>query len=251
MRSFPSASIRLAGFLLGGATAALAAHAAGADPVWVGRFERGTAPWQEVRLNADLKPNTFTARDWDGVQALEVRSSGSMSLLARPLEVDLKRTPVLCWRWRVDAPLQSADMTRRNGDDYAARLYVSLALPDSEKSLGLRAQLRLARSIWGPSVPDAAINYVWDNRQPVGTQQPNAYTDRTTMVVLRSGAKDAGGWVQERRHIGRDAARLYGPSASAVQLAITADTDNTGEAARAGFADLHFVAEDTPCATRR
>jgi ribonuclease R len=39
-----------------------------------------------------------------------------------------------------------------------------------------------------------------------------------------------------------------GPAAEPVQVAITADTDNTGESARAGFADLHFVARSAPCA---
>ncbi len=221
-----------------------------AEPVWVGRFDRGMSPWQEVRLKADLKPNLFTVRAWDGVPALEVKSAGSMSLLGRTLEVDLQRTPVLCWRWRIDAPLKSADMTQRSGDDYAARVYVSLALPDTEKSLGLRAQLGIARSIWGASVPDAAVNYVWDNREPVGTERPNAYTNRTTMVVLRSGAADAGAWVQERRNVGRDVARLWGASARPVQLAVTADTDNTGETARAGFADLHWVSEQSACEKR-
>lgn len=222
----------------------------GTGPVWVGRFESGIGPWQEIRLKADLKPNSFATRQWDGVPALEVRSEGSMSLLGRPVSVDLTRTPVLCWRWRVDAPLQAADMSRKSGDDYAARLYVSLALPETDKSLALRTQLRLARTIWGPSVPDAAINYVWDNRNAIGSERPNAYTDRATMVVLRSGAADAGGWVQERRNVGRDAARLYGASATPVQLAVTADTDNTGESARAGFADLHWVSEQAACTTR-
>lgn len=224
-----------------------AGTSASADVTWVGRFDAGLAPWQEVRLGTELKPNSFSVRDWDGVPAVEVRSAGSMSLLARPVTVDLGRTPVLCWRWRIDAPLRNADMSSKRGDDYAARLYVSLALPESEKSLGLRAQLRIARAIWGPSVPDAAINYVWDNRHPIGTQRPNAYTDRTTMVVLRSGAADAGVWVHERRHVAQDVARLYGSAARPVQLAVTADTDNTGETARAGFADLHWVPEGSAC----
>jgi hypothetical protein len=30
-------------------------------------------------------------------------------------------------------------------------------------------------------------------------------------------------------------------------LAVTADTDNTGEQAHAGFADVHFVARAAPC----
>lgn len=251
MNATPSSSFRPSVRCLAVLAALSAALGAAAqEAVWVGRFDQGMAPWQEVRLGARLPPNTFTTREWDGVAALEVKSAGSMSLLGRPLEVDLQRTPVLCWRWRVDAPLKSADMSQRSGDDYAARLYVSLALPEAEKSFGLRTQLSIARSIWGPSVPDAAVNYVWDNRQPVGTERPNAYTDRTTMVVLRSGAAHAGGWVQERRNVGRDVARLYGASARPVQAALTADTDNTGETARAGFADLHWVPEQAACEKR-
>lgn len=232
--------------LLQACTAPAAAATDNAEP-WVGRFENGLQPWREVRLKGNVPPNTFRLRQWDGVAAVEVSSSRSMSLLARPLSVNLARTPVLCWRWRIDALLATADMTQKSGDDYAARLYVSLALPDETKSLATRMQLRLARSIWGPDVPDAALNYVWDNRQPLGTERPNAYTDRTTMIVQRSGAADAGRWVQERRHIARDVARLHGAQATAVQMALTADTDNTGESARSGFADIHFVAEDAPC----
>lgn len=214
---------------------------------WVGRFDTDTAAWQEVRLRKDLPPNQFVHRLWDGVQALEVRSNASMSLMARPLTIDLQTTPVLCWRWRVDATLPTADMTQRQGDDYAARVYVSFSLPETAMGLGLRTKLALARAIWGTDLPDAAVNYVWDNRHPVGTEQPNAYTDRAMMVVQRSGDGQAGRWVQERRNVRDDVSRLFTPQAQAVQLAVTADTDNTGLAVRAGFADLHFVSLDTPC----
>lgn len=242
-----AAGLLCAGLLCTGLALPATALAAADAVQWVGRFEQADTDWREVRLKAELKPNTFERRPWDGVPALVVQSQAGMSLMARPLAVDLARTPVLCWRWRVDAPLQAADMARRSGDDYAARLYISLALPEADKGLGLRAQLALARSLWGPDVPDAAINYVWDNRQPVGHEQPNAYTGRAIMVVQRSGPADAGRWVEERRDVARDAARLFGPRAVPAQLAVTADTDNTGETARAGFAQLHFVAADGAC----
>jgi hypothetical protein len=216
-------------------------------PIWIGRFTEGIGAWREIQLDQKVARNTFRVRDWDGVRAVEVVSTRSMSLLARPVSVDLRATPVLCWRWRIDAPLVSADLLTRQGDDYAARVYVSLAIPAAQQGVVLRTQLRLARAIWGPEVPDAALNYVWDNRQPVGTVRPNAFTDRAMMIVSRSGAADAGRWVQERRDVAADAAAHFGPAAEPVQVAITADTDNTGESARAGFADLHFVARSAPC----
>jgi Protein of unknown function (DUF3047) len=217
---------------------------------WVGRFDSTLSPWQEVRLQAGLRPNAFRLRQWEGVSAVEVTSQASMSLLARPIAVDLNLTPVLCWRWRIDASLSRADMRLREGDDYAARVYVSLRLPRASMGLGLRAQLALARALWGQDLPDAAINYVWDNRQPIGTTRANAYTDRTQMVVLQSGDAQARRWVWERVNVGQDVLRFFGAGAQAVQLAITADTDNTQSSARAGFADLHFVAPETPCDQR-
>jgi len=238
--------------LVSSATPACAIAGAGlpSDPAeirWVGRFDLGLGLWQEIRLKSGQRPNTFKLTQLEGVRAVEVISQASMSLLARPISVDLNETPVLCWRWRVGATISQADMTRKEGDDYAGRVYVSFRLPPSAIGLGLRAQLALARAIWGQDVPDAAINYVWDNRQPVGTTRPNAYTDRAQMVVLRSGDQDAGRWVWERVDVRSDVARLFGAGAEPVQLSITADTDNTQAAARSWFADFHFVPADIPC----
>ena len=50
-------------------------------------------------------------------------------------------------------------------DDYAARVYVSLAIPTDAQSFALRAQLRLARTIWGDAanftVTDGRVNERW------------------------------------------------------------------------------------------
>ncbi|MBT9610150.1 DUF3047 domain-containing protein [Aquabacterium sp.] len=223
---------------------------------WVGRFDATAspgpaavpAPWTLVKLNDKLKPTAYQVVSWDGVGAIEAKADHSMALLARPLSVNLASTPVLCWRWRVDAPLKQADMRTKQGDDYAARLYVTFRAAPGSLSLGTRTKLAVARSLFGNQVPDAAINYVWDNRHPIDTRMPNAYTDRAQMWVLRTGASQAGRWVTERRHIGADLRAVFGDLPLApVQLAVASDTDNTGETARAGFADLHFVGAEEPC----
>jgi hypothetical protein len=233
---------------LSAALLAVVATAATAEPLWVGRFADGVSGWRDVSLSKSLAPTRYVARPWDGVAAIEATAERSMSLFARPLMLDLAAKPMLCWRWRVDAPLLGADLATKAGDDYAARVYISFKLPPEQLDFETRFKLSIARKLWGDVVPDAALNYVWDNRYPVGTQRPNAYTDRTRMLVLRSGASQAGRWVGERRDIAADVLAAYGPGAQPVQLAVASDTDNTGESARAGFADFHFVARDAACA---
>ncbi len=221
-------------------------------PVWLERFSGPSAdvpaPWKIVQLDKKVAPTRYRIASWDGVLGIEAIADQSMALLARPVEVDLDRTPVLCWRWRVDAPLANADMATKAGDDYAARVYVSFVLPPSEIGWVLRSKLALARSIYGDAVPDAAINYVWDNRYPVGTRRPNAYTDRTRMIVAESGVEHAGGWVEARHDVLKDVINEFDSAqARMIQLSVASDTDNTGESAHAGFADFHFVARDAAC----
>ena len=222
------------------------------EVVWLDRFDQEATnvppPWRVVQLDRKVASTRYRITLWDGHRAIEASADHSMALLARPVEIDLNRTPVLCWHWRVDAPLVKADMATKAGDDYAARVYVSFAMPASALSFVTRAKLKLARSIYGDVVPDAAINYVWDNRYPVGTRKPNAFTDRTRMIVAESGAANAGQWVEARHDVQQDVVAEFGSEeARLIQLAVAADTDNTGESARAGFADFHFVEKNAAC----
>jgi len=58
-------------------------------------------------------------------------------------------------------------------------------------------KMKLAKLVYGADLPAAAICYVWDNHQPIGTNAWNPYTDRLRMVVLESGNARAGEWVGE------------------------------------------------------
>jgi hypothetical protein len=131
-------------------------------------------------------------------------------------------------------------------------MYVAFRLPAGALTTLTRFKLALARRMVDSAVPDAALNYVWDNRQPIGTERPSSYTDRVQMLVLRSGDGDSGSWRAERRNVLEDFTRLFRPAASDVAqidfVAFGSDGDNTGSEAHAGFADLHFVAGAEACA---
>lgn len=242
--------------LLGAALLAALPMGAMAEPVWVGRFpsEGNTlpTPWKVEQFDERIAPTRYTLRQWDGVAAVEAQAKKSMALLARPLNIDLQKTPILCWKWRIDAVIASADMTQKSGDDYTARVYLSFAIPPDQLAFGTRMKLKLGRAIFGHQVPDAALNYVWDNKHPIGAVQDSAYTDRARLFVLRSGNGEAGAWVQEQRNVPQDLRRAFGEDeakfAKLSGLAIATDTDNTGEEAHAGFADFRFVANAAECA---
>ncbi len=205
-------------------------------------------PWKIIRLNSKIPATRYLVLIWDGVPSVQAIANNSMALFARTLDVDLQRTPVLCWRWRVDAPLLKADMQKKQGDDYAARIYIAFRLPNESLSFSTKMKLKLARGIYGDLVPDAALNYVWDNRYPVGTTLANAYTDRTQMIVVETGITKAGKWIDERRDVLVDAINAFGHHRfTTTQFAVAADTDNTGESVRSGFANIHFVGSDMPC----
>lgn len=228
----------------------LAAALAAAGPVWVGRFGGSgapPAPWRVVPLGK-RKATSYRVADVAGVSAIEARADSSMALLARPIAVDLRESPILCWRWFVDAPVAKADMSRKSGDDYAARIYVAFDIPDDALGAGTRMKLGIARRLFGSAVPDAALNYVWDNRHPVGAARRSPYTDRAQLIVAESGSGRAGKWTSERADVAADFVRAFGKvPAKPIQLAIASDTDNTGSSARAAFADLHFVARNARC----
>jgi hypothetical protein len=226
----------------------LIAAALALAPVWVGRFEGAGVPpppWRVVRMSRRVRPTAYRIVD----HAVEASADNSTALLARPIAVDLAATPILCWRWRIDAPIANADMGKRSGDDYAARVYVAFDMPPSAMSAGTRRRLAVARTLFGRDVPDAALSYVWDNRHPVGTHRKSVYTGRAEMIVAETGPTNAGRWTPERADIAADFARAFGGKpGTPIQLALATDTDNTHGKARALFADLHFVGRDEQCA---
>ena len=127
----------------------------------VGRFGTTTdanlpAPWQVVRFDQRIPATQYRVMAWDGVNAVEAVAKASMALLERPLSGDLRGTPVLCWRWRVDAVLKNADMATRQGDDYAARVYVGFRLPADAMDFATRTKLMMGRSRYGDKLPFVA-----------------------------------------------------------------------------------------------
>jgi hypothetical protein len=135
----------------------------------------------------------FTVAEVDGRKALHMKSDADSSNVNKDIRgtVRLSETPILEWDWKVAALPKGADARRAETDDEAAQLYV----------------------VW-PRFPQAVrsqiIGYIWDSTAPVGTVFKSKKSGTVTYIVVRSGPKDLGKWVTERRNVREDFKRVYG-----------------------------------------
>jgi Protein of unknown function (DUF3047) len=175
----------------------------------------------------------------DGITVVRAEADAASSALVRRISFDPGQYPLLRWRWKVENILATADIGRRDGDDFPARLYVMFDYDINRLSLPDRAQITLARLLFGADMPAAALCYVWDNKTARGSILPSAFTDRVRLIVARSGSREVGQWVSEERDLYRDFTAAFGENPPAVSgIVIMTDTDNTGERAVAYFGDI-------------
>lgn len=224
-----------------------AARVAHAAPPQLARFSamhagQSISGWTAFRPAPKAGDTEYSLDQDDGRTVLKASAKASMSGMIHPVRVDIREFPLLRWRWKVAGTVKSADMMTRQGDDYAARVYVMFDYPLEKLSFGTRTKLKIAESVYGQKIPTAALNYVWDNRYPVGTIQANAYTDRARMIVMESGAARTGQWITETRDLAADFRAAFGEDPpDIVGVALATDTDNTGETATAWYGDIEFL----------
>jgi hypothetical protein len=202
------------------------------------------APWKVVTLPKLPRHTRFELMALDGTTVLRATADASYANLLHPLAGE--RAQRLRWRWRVEQPIERADLTRKDGDDVPARVCVLFDLPLERLRWSDRLRVELGRALFDPALPAASICYVWDRQLPAGTWLANAYTDRVMMLVLRNG--QYGRWFDETRDLAADFTRAFPREAAGglpplAAVGVSADGDNTGGRSLAYFGDLTL---DTP-----
>ena len=212
----------------------------------VGKFSSGTVGqampdgWKPLTFKKIPKHTSYEVVKDGGVTIVKAVSEASASGLIKTVAIDPKEFPIIRWRWKVDNLLKSSDVTRKEGDDYPARLYITFEYDPDKVSFGKKLKFKAGQALFG-DIPIAALNYIWDTKAPVGAIVENAYTDFARMVVVESGAQNVGMWVDEERNIYEDYKKAFGEEPPMINgVAIMSDTDNTKEQATAYYGDIVF-----------
>ena len=197
--------------------------------------------WKPLTFKKIPKQTAYELiKDGDAVVVKAV-SDASASGLTKAINIDPKEYPIVRWRWKVENVLKHSDVTRKDGDDYPARLYITFAYDPDKVSLGKKLKFKTGQAIFG-DIPIGALNYIWDTHTSIGTIVENAYTDFAQMVVVESGTQKVGRWVSEERNIYEDYKQAFGEEPPLMNgVAIMTDTDNTKEQAIAYYGDIQFA----------
>jgi hypothetical protein len=200
-----------------------AARVVAADELPIGRFSQtGLEGWQPKHFKGTTD---YRLVEEGGERVLYAYSENAASGLIYPVDYDPRVYPILKWRWKIGNTIAAGDSRTRDGDDYAARIYVVFP----------HWFFPMTRT----------INYIWANRLPKGESQLSVFTSNDMMIAVESGAERVGEWVEVERNLLEDYRTAFGEEPPAVgAVAIMTDTDGTGERATAWYGDIQAIRRD-------
>ena len=166
----------------------------------------------------------FTIEQAGEARVLHLKSNDEHSTIVRDItgKVRLKETPILEWTWKANILPTGGDVRRNESTDIAAQLYI----------------------IW-PRFPallrSRIIGYVWDATTPAATMVKSQKTGTVTFIVLRSGTKDLGKWLTERRNVAEDYRDIFGEfPEDPTAITISIDSNDTRSTAESFIGPIFF-----------
>ena len=166
----------------------------------------------------------FTIEQAGEARVLHLKSNDEHSTIVKDITgmVRLKETPILEWTWKASTLPTGGDVRHKDTTDIAAQLYI----------------------IW-PRFPallrSRIIGYVWDATTPAATMVKSEKTGTVTFIVLRSGTKDLGKWLTERRNVAEDYRDIFGEfPENPAAITISIDSNDTHSTAESFIGPIFF-----------
>ncbi len=156
---------------------------------------------------------------------ITLTTDGSNFMLVREVkDLDIIHYPFLFFEWMVERHPAHGDLRRRETDDQAAGLYVTL--PYFPETVNFKS-----------------VGYVWDNSAPPGVY-PSLSSRNIKYMVLRSGSAGLGEWHKEYRNILEDFKQVWGieiKTKHRLIISLAANSDGTRSSSRASFGQIGFL----------
>lgn len=207
---------------LGLACATAVAHAETSD-TWKLTFDRMPDGWSVQGKPFTRKAVFAVVTNADGSVALDMtadRATASLKTDSDLSAVDLNRTPIMRWRWRVLTFPTGADGRDPKKDDQAIGLYISSGGTFSQKSLAYR----------------------FETLTPIGDQGDATYAS-VVKVHWECVRNETSGstWYTEERNVAEDYKKAFGEVPAQFGLGISCNSQYTRSKAEAQLAWIEFL----------
>lgn len=186
-----------------------------------GQFSAGSlAGWEERSFAGNTH---YEIVDENGIQVLKGQTENQASVLYKKKTIDLGKTPIANWSWKIDRTYGDIQEQTRGGDDFPARFYVV-------------AQVGFLP--W----ETLAINYVWASNIQIGESWHNPFTEKAVMIAVESGDTNVGKWLAHSRDVAQDFRDLFGEEITEIDgYAVMVDGDNSKQEATSWFGEISFT----------
>lgn len=175
--------------------------------------------WREKSFAGNTQ---YKIRKLQNAYVLQATADMSASAFYKRVKVNLQETPFLNWSWLIESALPALNEQSKQGDDYAARIYVVI---------------KTGLAPWNTR----ALNYVWSSNDTPAQSWPNAFTNKAIMIPLRARKDATGEWKMEKVNVQEDIRKYLGANIKNIDgVAIMSDTDNSGNIAIAHYGDIFF-----------
>jgi hypothetical protein len=176
-----------------------------------------TDGWEERIYN---KPVSYRVSEQNGETVLCAKSDGAASMLYKEISYNPATYPLISWSWNVTKLPRKGTANDRANNDYAARLYI--IFPG-----------------W-TFLTSHLLEYVWDNDTPVETVKPSLSSRRCAYIVVTSGTRQLGTWVELKRNVVEDYKKVFGkgPGRDIGAICLMTDSDNTRSSAEACYGPI-------------
>jgi hypothetical protein len=197
--------------------------------------------WEPFFVLSGNTPTEYRLVESDGTVVMEADALDGGSAVWRKIRIDLRRHPIMEWRWRV--PRDSGAGGEGGPSSGSPPVRISLGFDGDAAKLDFedRAKLRLAKVLTPNGLPYASLLYVWLNRLPAETVYSSPHTERVRHIVVESGEGRLEQWVSMRRNVLEDYRRAFGEEpGDIVGIGLMTDPGDNGGPRRAYYGDITF-----------
>ncbi len=116
-------------------------HAQSPEMISIGSFssetEKRSIPenWEPLLFKKIKLHTRYKLINDNGTVVVSAESKASSSGLMRSVRINPKEYPFVQWKWKIGNLIEKGDVTKKSGDDYPARLYITFEYDGSKPAV--------------------------------------------------------------------------------------------------------------------